>query len=190
MKTRVNITITDTNLDLLDEISSLTKRSKSSLIDELWSKNDQGTTPSQIGQVTIDSAGYVARYAAKKLTHGSDGDHDYHPIHKTSSRRAIGRSWIEQNYKHTFENGFCVLQNGQITKIPRYYVDWCKKYQYDTYKFYLTHVQPERIIKAQQQQRKEELEYISRFISCKSSEVIPKTRSQIKETILKSKFKQ
>lgn len=35
MKARINLTISETNLETLDEISALTKRSKSALIDEL-----------------------------------------------------------------------------------------------------------------------------------------------------------
>lgn len=91
-------------------------------ISKLWKRGNI-----EYGEVTIDSANYVARYAAKKLVHGNDQDHDYHPLHKTSSRRAIGKTWISQNWKHTFENGFIVLPNGQSSKIPRYYVDWLKK---------------------------------------------------------------
>lgn len=161
----------------------------SSLIDELWSKNDPTTTPSQIGEVTIDSAGYVARYAAKKLTHGLDGTHDYNPLHKTSSKRAIGRTWIEQNYKHAFENGYCVLQNGQITKIPRYYVDWAKIHQPKYWEYYVTQVRPTIHQKTLAQARKEELEYLSNAMNYTGDAKYPLTRAKVKETILKSKFK-
>lgn len=40
---------------------------KSKIIDELWGKNDPEKVPNEIGSVDIDSAGYVARYAAKNL---------------------------------------------------------------------------------------------------------------------------
>ena len=73
----------------------------------------------EFGSVTLESAGYVARYAAKKLAHGKDDEHDYHPIHRTSCKRAIGRSWIEKYYQHTFDHGLVVLPNGQKSKIPR-----------------------------------------------------------------------
>lgn len=161
----------------------------SSLIDELWAKNDSRTTPSQIGEVTIDSAGYVARYAAKKLTHGLDGTHDYNPIHKTSSKRAIGRTWIEQNYKHAFENGYCVLQNGQITKIPRYYVDWAKIHQPKYWEYYVTQVRPNIHQQTLAKARKEELEFLSNAMNYTGDAKYPLTRAKVKETILKSKFK-
>ena len=40
----------------------------SELIDKLWGKNDPKNQPSQFGDVTIDSASYVARYAAVGTT--------------------------------------------------------------------------------------------------------------------------
>lgn len=161
----------------------------SSLIDELWGKNDPESAPSQIGEVTLDSAGYVARYAAKKLIHGHDGTHDYNPTHKTSSKRAIGRSWIEKYHDHTFQNGFVVLSNGQQTKIPRYYVDWAKKYKYELWKHYVTEVRPKIQLQTIEKIRKEELEFLSQSLNYTGDAKYPLTRPQVKETILKLKFK-
>jgi len=152
-------------------------------LDALWS---QGA--SEYGEVSIDSAGYVARYAAKKLTHGKDQEHDYHPLHKTSSKRAIGRSWIELYHEHTFQNGFIVLPNGQRSKIPRYYVDWAKKHNYELWKHYVSHVRPNIQTLTIEKSRNEELEFLSNLISYKGGKY-PLTRPQVKETILKLKFK-
>jgi hypothetical protein len=154
------------------------------LLSKLWGKGKL-----EFGSVTIDSAGYVARYAAKKLAHGKDQDHDYHPIHKTSSRRAIGRTWIEKYYKHTFENGFIVLPNGQTTKIPRYYVDWCKVHKPEIYTEYVTGRREEIIDKAKMKARKEELIYLSEMANTPLGSIRPITRTKVKETILKSRFK-
>lgn len=162
---------------------------KSATIDELWGMNDPETKPNEIGSVTMDSAGYVARYAAKKLIHGKDQDHDYHPIHKTSSANAIGKSWIEKYWKHTFENGFVTLPNGQITKIPRYYTDWLKKNKPDEYLKYVTGKREEIQKLAERNARKEELEYLSNIITYKGGCAYPTTRAKVKETILQSKFK-
>lgn len=85
---------------------------ESRTLSNLWNKG-----LIEFGNITIESANYVARYAAKKLTHGNDQDHDYHPIHKTSSKNAIGKKWIEQHYKHTFQNGFVII-DGSPTRIP------------------------------------------------------------------------
>ena len=152
---------------------------------ELWGKGAV-----EYGSVTMDSAGYVARYAAKKLVHGKDQEHDYHPIHKTSSKRAIGRSWIEKYWKHTFENGFVVLPNGAKSKIPRYYVDWLKKYKFDEYLKYHFGIKKKIIKLAEATNRKEELEFLSNTINYQGGASYPLTRPKVKETILKSKFKQ
>ncbi len=140
------------------------------------------------GTITLDSAGYVARYAAKKLVHGRDQDHEYHPIHKTSSARAIGRSWIEKYYLHTFSNGFVVLPNGQQAKIPRYYVDWCKKHHPQLYTKYVTGIRQEIIDTTVAKNRKEELQFITEMYN-RNGHVNLVTPQEVKLTILKSKFK-
>lgn len=122
--------------------------------------NVWGRGLAEYGELTLDSANYTCRYAAKKLVHGKDQDHDYHPIHKTSSRRAIGRDWIEKYWKHTFQNGFVVLPNGSKAKIPRYYVDWLKKHHFDEYLKYLIDVQPKIQTLALEQQKEDEKIYL------------------------------
>lgn len=156
----------------------------SELIDDLWGKGTH-----DFGDVTLDSASYVARYAAKKLTHGADKEHDYHPIHKTPSLRGMGRSWIEQHYLHVFQNGFIVLPNGELSKIPRYYVDWAKKNQPELHSYYVTEVLPKIIHDAQLKKRKEELEFLSNLCSMTDARSYPLTRPKVKETILQLKFK-
>jgi phosphoribosyl-AMP cyclohydrolase len=157
----------------------------SSEIDSLWKKGN-----AEFGSVTLESAGYVARYAAKKLVHGNDNEHAFHPIHKVSSKRAIGRSWIEKYHKHTFENGFIVLPNGQQSKIPRYYVDWYKKYHFEKYLEFKFGVMQKIIEQSEKKARKEEAEYLTQCMNYKGGAAYPYTRSKVKETILKSKFKQ
>lgn len=158
-------------------------------LDKLWGRNDSENAPTQFGKVTIDSANYVARYAAKKLIHGKDQDHDFHPIHKTSSRRAIGRSWIETYWKQTFELGYVRLPNGQMTKIPRYYVDWAQKHQNQTWLKYVTEVRPQIQIDAIAKQQKEEQQYLTEMWARGPQLPRQKTRQNVKETILKLKFK-
>lgn len=93
----------------------------SSELDSLWGHNDATQKPNEIGTVTMESAGYVARYAAKKLTHGKDQDHDFHPIHKRSTRPGIGRSFFLKYHSDMFNNGYVVLPDGSQAPIPRYY---------------------------------------------------------------------
>lgn len=156
---------------------------KSALIDKLWGRNNPLLAPSEFGEVTLDAASYVARYAAKKLVHGKDQDHDFHPIHKTPSKRAMGRTWIEKYYKQTFELGYITLPNGEITKIPRYYVDWCKKQNPSLHNYYVTKVLPKIIHLAEYKKAYEDWEYLQN--PCRNA----LTRSKVKETILNLKFK-
>lgn len=156
----------------------------SETLTNLWNK---GKT--EYGSVTMDSAGYVARYSAKKLVHGYDG-HEYEPIHKTSSKHAIGKKWIEQNYKHTLENGLVYLPNGSPSKIPRYYLDWAKKNQPQYYQYYLINVLPRIIKLTEEQNLKEETQYLAQAEKTFGNKTpYPTSRSKVKETILQLKFK-
>lgn len=157
---------------------------KSEFLRSLWGKG-----AIEYGSVTLESANYVARYAAKKLVHGNDEDHEYHPIHKTSSRRAIGRSWIEKHWKHTFAHGFVVLPNGSTTKIPRYYVDWLKKHRPTEWETYVTTKRLELQTAAQTKARKEELEYLSDLCNQRHERPRPIEKNKVRLTILRQKFK-
>ncbi len=157
---------------------------KSKFLDSIWKRGE-----CEFGSVTMDSAGYVARYAAKKLVHGRDEDHDYQPIHKVSSKRAIGRSWIEKHWKYTFDSGFVNLPDGTPCRIPRYYVDWFRDNHFDEYMHYYTGVREKSIVLGVARERKEEIEYLSQIMNYKGGAGYPRNRSKVEETILKSKFK-
>ena len=157
-------------------------------ISKLWGKGNI-----EFGSVTMESAGYVARYAAKKLVHGKDQDHNYQPIHKTSSRHAIGKTWLEKYWKQTFEQGKINLPNGTSMKIPRYYKEWLKKEKPLEYVKYKLNVEKTLIKEAEKATRKEELEHISEIINksfgtFESRKLRPKKRSKIKLQILERKF--
>lgn len=96
-------------------------------LEQLWKKNDTQKCPNQIGDVTFHSAGYVARYSAKKLDHGKDGDHDYTPIFRPSSKYAIGKKWLERYWPDVFNHGRIVLPDGNVCGVPRYYEKWFKE---------------------------------------------------------------
>lgn len=151
---------------------------------KIWGKGNI-----EFGSVTIDSANYVARYAAKKLVHGYDQDHDFHPIHKTSSRYGIGRTWIEKYWPQTFGNGFIYLPNGQESKIPRYYVDWFKKHHPEKYIDYVINVREKIQKKAEAKANKEELNHIASIMEYKGGAKYPTSRNGIKKRILDKKFK-
>lgn len=157
---------------------------ESEFLTKLWGKGIV-----EYGDVTMDSAGYVARYAAKKLVHGKDQDHDYHPVHRTSCRRAIGRSWIEKNWRHTFENGYVYLPNGEKTKIPRYYLDWAKKHMFDVYKHYVNNAQMHNKVKAMINKKKEENERWIEVTQRRQGKKAPITKTKMEMINLNQKFK-
>lgn len=76
-----------------------------------------------IGQVTFESAAYVARYTTKKIT-GDKAEPHYNGRHpefgRMSRRPGIGAEWFkkygEQTYKH--DN---VIMRGQKVRPPKYY---------------------------------------------------------------------
>lgn len=162
---------------------------ESKTIDEIWGRNDPKKKPSEIGTITMDSAGYVARYAAKKLVHGKDQDHDFHPIHQTSSKNALGKTWIEKYWKQTFDQGYIIIPSSkEKAGIPRYYVDWLKKHHPNEYIRYVTQKREETIKLAEANQRREELIYLSSMLNYKGGAQSPRTRNQVKLTILEHKF--
>ena len=82
---------------------------------------------SKLGQVTFESAGYCARYAAKKLIHGKDQDNEFQPISKKSSKHAIGKRWLEKYWQDVFNHGYIINADGVKSGIPRYYEKWLKR---------------------------------------------------------------
>lgn len=156
----------------------------SDLLSRLWGKG-----LIEFGQITLDSANYTARYAAKKLTHGNDDEHDYHPIHRTSSKHAIGKKWIEKYWKQTFDLGFVYLPNGQKTKIPRYYVDWLKKNKPDEWRTYVTTLRLDLQKTASEKSKQEEIQYLIDLANLPWGYPRPLDRKKVKLIILKQKFK-
>lgn len=125
---------------------------KSEILSNLW-----GHGTAEYGSVTFESAGYVARYASKKLYHGKDGTHDFEPISRRSSKNAIGKRWIEKNWKDCFLHGYLVFRKGEKyiqCGIPRYYEKWFKKNHPELWRKYLTEVKAQIIEKAVEQEEK------------------------------------
>lgn len=131
----------------------------SRILSELWRDGI-----SEIGSVTFESAGYVARYAAKKLVHGYD-DHDYQPISKKSCVNAIGKSFLEKYYRDIFGSGVVTIQNasGEIiqSSIPRYYEKWFKENHFEEWLCYIKRVKSEKMLKAQQKSDLLQQKYIA-----------------------------
>lgn len=160
----------------------------SQILDDLWS---HGST--ETGAVTFKSAGYVARYAAKKLVHGNDG-HDYEPISKKSTHQAIGKKWLEANWPDAFNHGYIILQNGTEyiqTPIPRYYEKWLQKHHPERWITYVTQTKNDKIAKASEksacEQHQENLINHSRLNRRKG---LQRSKNDARAKITKSKFKQ
>lgn len=78
---------------------------------------------SSVGNVTYQSAAYVARYIMKKVV-GKGAEAYYEgrkPEYTTMSRRpGIGKAWFTEFYKDVFPDDF-VIVDGRKQSVPRYY---------------------------------------------------------------------
>lgn len=158
----------------------------SETLSKLW---PHGT--SEVGAVTFHSAGYCARYAAKKLIHGKDGEHEYEPISKKSSKNAIGKSWISKYWRSTFVHGNIMIPDSKETcSIPRYYVKWLQKNQPEAFQRYVTQKKQQQIEEATAQQKIEDDLYKKENMLRTFEEGPLITKLKVKKTILEQKFKQ
>lgn len=112
----------------------------SETLSQLWGKGI-----CEFGEVTFKSAGYCARYAAKKLSHGYDGSHDYEPISKKSSKNAIGKSFYQRYFQTIFDTGAIVLHDGTHCPIPRTYERWFAKDHPEKFRQYLQRQKTKRM---------------------------------------------
>lgn len=101
----------------------------SSTLEKLWS---HGFT--SIGQVTYQSAGYVARYCMKKVT-GNQAQQHYERVDPRtgeifsltpefalmSLKPGIGARWFERYSSDLYPSDFVVMDGGPKGKPPRYY---------------------------------------------------------------------
>lgn len=125
------------NCDFSDKVRlRSSKRSgvlyRSAQLEQLWPYGF-----SSIGEVTFQSAGYVARYALKKVK-GSAAAGDHYgvkqPEYATMSRRpGIGRGWLEKYLSDVYPSDEVVV-NGAVSKPPRYYDDVAAKMRPDLVK--------------------------------------------------------
>lgn len=103
---------------------------RSALLEDLWKFGH-----SSVGDVTFESAAYVARYVLKKFN-GDLANYHYgvvckdsgeylgklQPEYTTMSRRpGIGRDWYDQFKSDIYNEDRLVLSDGQIMRPPRYY---------------------------------------------------------------------
>lgn len=92
---------------------------RSASLEQLWPYGY-----STIGDVTFESAAYVARYCTKKITGKLAGEHykGKLPEYATMSRRpGIGRAWLEKYKDDVYSYDYVVVRNGLKLRPPRYY---------------------------------------------------------------------
>lgn len=77
---------------------------------------------STVGEVTFESAGYVARYTLKKVGRSLPFEGRVSEYLTMSRRPGIGRGWIDRFMKDVYPSDELVV-NGHVTKPPRYYDD-------------------------------------------------------------------
>lgn len=79
---------------------------------------------SSIGDVTFESAAYVARYVVKKIT-GKSADAYYKgltPEYVTMSRRpGIASGWLDKFKSDVYPDDFIVIRDGVKCRAPRFY---------------------------------------------------------------------
>jgi len=104
---------------------------------------------STIGDVTFESAAYVARYIMKKITGDAASDHyeradsstgeifSIKPEYTTMSRRpGIGRGWFDKYATDVYPDDFVVM-NGSKMRPPKYYdrvLEKTRPYEFDDVK--------------------------------------------------------
>lgn len=144
---------------------------------------------SEFGSVTFESAGYCARYAAKKLVHGNDKMHEYEPISKKSGRNAIGKTFIERFWRSIFTHGNIILPNGESCSIPRYYEKWLKKNQPLAFERYVTQKKQKMIEEATARENKYQAKYKEENLTRTFEEGPLITKTEVEKRILDQKFK-
>lgn len=114
----------------------------SETLSALWPYGHAG-----LGDVTFESAGYVARYVVKKASRGLTDDerylrHDEYGVaywlepefSQASTRPGLGATWWAKFGKEVLNRGNVVI-NGHEMKPPRYYAKLCKDPRYDWVEF-------------------------------------------------------
>jgi hypothetical protein len=103
---------------------------RSKLLEEVW---PYGWCT--IGEVTLQSAGYIARYVMKKIGGQKQKEHygKKEPEFALMSRDGgIGRKWIEKYYNDVYPKDYFHI-NGKRQKPPRYYDEYLKNKDPDLY---------------------------------------------------------
>lgn len=92
---------------------------RSGLLEKLWTHGI-----CRIGDVSFESAAYVARYVQKKITGDAAASHycgKESEFNLMSRRPGIARKWIEKYSSSVYPHDFVTMQNGMRLRPPKYY---------------------------------------------------------------------
>lgn len=160
----------------------------SATLTDLW-----GQGLCEFGSVTFKSASYCARYATKKLAHGPDDSHPYAPISRRSCKNAVGKKWLEKNWRDVFTHGYIIFFDGQKyvqCGIPRYYEKWFKKTHPEEWIRYVTQTKQKIIDSAILKESKISLEEKKVNLKRSSLKGLQIRRNKVREKILEKKTKE
>ena len=112
---------------------------RSPFLEKLWPHGH-----ALIGELTMESAGYTARYCLKKITGDYETDHYTREFLGTeinvtpefqlqSGRPALGHDWIAKYWREVSQ-GNSVIYKGKECPIPRYYNRYIKEHYPNAYK--------------------------------------------------------
>lgn len=118
------------NFDFADKVPLTSQLDRSPELERLWPYG-----LSSIGEVTFESAAYVARYIVDKITGDQAVDH-YQGLEPEFSRMSlkpgIGAIWLERFSSDVFPRGK-VVTRGFESPAPRYYNQWFAARDVDAY---------------------------------------------------------
>lgn len=106
----------------------------STTLNRLWSENGEALGYAIIGDVTFESAAYVARYVMKKRTGPKAFEHYVdeatgfirQPEYATMSRRpGLGKDWIKKYERDVYPHDYLWI-NGRKSRPPKYYDEHMK----------------------------------------------------------------
>lgn len=161
------------------------QRWNSEKLTEIW-----GHGHTEIGTVTPQSAGYVARYVLKKQNPEAPQG-----FQKMSTKCAIGKRFVEKWYSDIFSSaeGSVILTDGTKCKVPRYYEKWLKVNKPDLWERYVTITKPKNTERLQKKAENEHAIYmqeVEKRLSAFKSTHSYKSPLARKREILKHKQKQ
>lgn len=95
----------------------------SNMLSKLWSCPETGKSYgfSSVGDVTFESAAYIARYVGKKAQRAELPAGKRPEYSKCSLKRPIGKDWFLAFQSSVFPDDAVTLIGGQKCKPPRYY---------------------------------------------------------------------